>query len=253
VPGGPPGGDGSPDADGEQRATDDERASLAAVTAFYGRWARFYDLVARYTPGVGSLRSRAADALALSAGDTVVDVGCGTGANLPHLRERVGPAGRVVGLDVTGPMLDRARRLVERRGWSNVHLLRADGARLPLSGPVDAVLGTFVVGMFRDPAAAVEGWCDVLAPGGRVALLDAARSERRAAWPVNVLLDALTVVSAPPTLQLRYDEDVGGRLTERVERAREALDHRTAESSHETALLGLVRVASGRVPGGPER
>ncbi len=63
---------------------------------FYGRWARLYDLIARRTPGIPRLRGRAAAACGLESGDTVVEMGCGTGANLPYLRERVGPEGTVI-------------------------------------------------------------------------------------------------------------------------------------------------------------
>jgi SAM-dependent methyltransferase len=221
------------------------------VTSFYGRWAGPYDALARYAPVVGRLRARLADRLALSPGDTVVDMGCGTGANLPYLRERVGPSGTVVGVDVTRPMLARARRLVDRRGWGNVHVVQGDATRPPVEGPVDAVVGTFVVGMFDDPTAVVDGWCD-LAGGqrdgaaGRIGLLDAARSDRRAAAPVNVAFDAFTVLSTPPTLQLRYDEPIGGHLHERVIAAREVLDRR-GDAAHETHLLGLVRLSVGTV------
>jgi YD repeat-containing protein len=226
--------------------------AASAARDFYGRWARLYDVVARYTPGVGSLRERTADALALSAGDTVVDVGCGTGATLPSLRERVGPEGTVIGVDVTRRMLDRAQRLVAREGWSNVHLVQADGADPPLpASSVDAVVATFVVGMFDDPAAVVDGWCDRLAPGGRVAMLNAARSDRRVGAPVNLALDAVTALSTPPTWQLRYDHDLSGRLTERVEAAAETVDRRVADASHDRFLLGLVRLTSGRVPDQP--
>lgn len=217
-----------------------------SVQSFYGRWARPYDHLARHVPVVGRLRARAADQLALASGDTVVDVGCGTGANLPHLRERVGSDGRVIGVDVTGPMLRRAGRLVDRRGWENVHLVRGDAARPPLSGPVDGVLGTFVSGMFGDPATVVEEWCD-LAPDGRVALLDAARSDHPAAVPLNLAFDAFTVLSTPPTWQLRYDRSIGGSLQERVTAARDALDRETRETSHETHLLGFLHLSSGAV------
>ena len=69
---------------------------VSTAQAFYGRWARLYDLIATF-PGVGSWRARAVDSLGLSAGDRVVEMGCGTGANFPYLRERVGPEGQVVG------------------------------------------------------------------------------------------------------------------------------------------------------------
>ena len=105
------------------------------LQAFYGRWARLYDLIAR-VPGVGVWRAAAADALALEPGDTVLEMGCGTGANLPYLRERVGPEGQVIGVDLTSGMLDVARERVERRGWANVSLVRADASRPPVASPI---------------------------------------------------------------------------------------------------------------------
>ena len=86
---------------------------VTATQSFYGRWARVYDWVAT-APGVESWRSRAVASLALDPGDTVVEMGCGTGANAPYLREAVGPEGRVVGIDLTRGMLRRAGERVDR-------------------------------------------------------------------------------------------------------------------------------------------
>jgi len=87
---------------------------VVATQSFYGRWARVYDWVAT-APGVESWRTRAVGALDLDPGDTVVEMGCGTGANVPHLREAVGPEGRVVGVDLTRGMLRRARERVDEK------------------------------------------------------------------------------------------------------------------------------------------
>ncbi|MFW5920020.1 MAG: methyltransferase domain-containing protein, partial [Halanaeroarchaeum sp.] len=133
----------------------------SAVQGFYGRWVRLYDVIARSLPGVRRLRERAVAALELDPGDTVVEMGTGTGANLPFLRDAVGSTGTVVGVDVTRPVLDRSRSLIERREWDNVHLVRGDATRSPVRA-ADAVLATFVVGMFEDPADAVHGWCDLV-------------------------------------------------------------------------------------------
>jgi len=219
----------------------------ATAQAFYGRWAALYDAVARYTPGVARLRERAAAALDLSPGDTVVEMGCGTGANLPYLRERVGPEGTVVGVDFTGPVLDRARRLVERRGWENVRVVRGDAARPPVAEDVDGVLASFVVGMLADPVGAVDDWCDLVEPDAAVVLLDAALSERRVAAPVNAAFRAVTVLSTPPTLKLRYDDSPHERLRRQVTDARDALRRRASAVVHETHWLGIVRLTGGRL------
>ncbi|MFD1644964.1 class I SAM-dependent methyltransferase [Haloarchaeobius litoreus] len=218
----------------------------AAARAFYGRWAGLYDLLATYVPGVGELRDRATRALDLDRGDTVVEMGCGTGANLPYLREQVGPEGTVVGVDYTRGMLDRADRLVEGEGWENVHLVHGDATQPPIPGPVDGVLATFVSGMLADPATAVDGWCD-LVPDGTVVLVDAALSDERAAAPVNALFRALTVLSTPPTLRFRYDPPPHDLLRERVESARGALLDRARASYREERVLGIVRLTGGRM------
>lgn len=223
---------------------------VSAVDRFYTRWAGVYDLFASAAPGISGARRQSVDALGVTPGDTVVEMGCGTGANLPYLREAIGSAGGVVGVDLADGALARARLRIERADWENVDAVRGDATRPP-TARVDALLATFVVGMFDDPAAVVDGWCDRLAPGGRVAMLNAARSDRRVGAPVNLALDAVTALSTPPTWQLRYDHDLSGRLTERVEAAAETVDRRVADASHDRFLLGLVRLTSGRVPDQP--
>ncbi|EMA46726.1 class I SAM-dependent methyltransferase [Halococcus saccharolyticus] len=219
---------------------------VSAAQAFYGRWARLYDLVATF-PGVGSWREGAAQSLDLSAGDTVIEMGCGTGANFPYLRERVGPGGTVVGVDFTRGMLDRAATCVAREGWTNVHLVHGDATAPPVTGSVDAVLASFVVGMFTDPVRAVDGWLDLVRPGGHIALLDAARSTRPLARPLDAAFRLFVAASTPPATQLRYVNPPWELLDERVAAARRPLADRTADRTDETFGLGFVRLSSGRI------
>ena len=225
--------------------TDAANRGANEAQTFYGRWARLYDLVATF-PGVGSWRERTAESLDLSPGDTVVEMGCGTGANFPYLRERVGASGTVVGVDFTRGMLDRAAVRIEERGWENVHLVRGDATAPPIEGPVDAVLGSFVVGMLGSPAAAVEEWCSLVRPGGRIALLDASRSTDPRARPLDALFRLFVAASAPPTTQLRYPTPPWKPLDDRVTAAREPLEGRS-EYAHETFALGFVRLSSAAV------
>jgi phosphatidylethanolamine/phosphatidyl-N-methylethanolamine N-methyltransferase len=218
-------------------------SDVTATQSFYGRWARAYDWLAT-APGVDSWRTRAADALALEPGDTVVEMGCGTGANLPHLRERVGPDGRVVGVDVTREMLRRADERLDRHGWANVSLVRADATRPPIDGPVDAVLATFVVGMFPDTRPAVRRWVDILAPGGRVALLNAGRSANPWVRPLNLAFRGFVRAAAP-----------GGRgrsptrsLERRVAAARDEVRSLCAPTDFESFALGYLGLQWGQRP-----
>jgi len=210
---------------------------------FYGRWASLYDRVARL-PFLRSWRESAADALALSAGDTVVEMGCGTGANVPELRDRVGPDGRVVGLDLSPGMLARARRHTDRRG-PEVDYMRGDASRPPVRG-VDAVLATFVAGIFADPAGAVDAWCDCVVPGGRVALLNFQRPGGPLAGPLGPLFEGFVRLSAPGSrLAAGSHADAFER---RVAAARERLSRRTVDRRFETFGGGCLGLVSGRIP-----
>jgi ubiquinone/menaquinone biosynthesis C-methylase UbiE len=208
---------------------------VAATQSFYGRWARVYDWVAT-APGVESWRTRAAGACALEPGDTVVEMGCGTGANFRALRERVGPDGEVVGVDLTRGMLRRASERVDRAGWENVHPVAADATRPPIDGPVDAVLATFVVGMFPDPRPAVGAWVDALAPGGRVVLLNASRSERRLARPLNLGFRAFVRAAAPGAGRVSPTRS----LERRVATARDEVCTRCATTGFESFGLDYL-------------
>ncbi|SFS76513.1 class I SAM-dependent methyltransferase [Halostagnicola kamekurae] len=213
--------------------------------AFYGRWMRLYDLLAHRTPGIAALRRRAVEACRLEPGDTVVEMGCGTGANLPVLRSAVGPEGTVVGIDFTAPVLERARDLTER--YDNVHVVRGDATTPPVSEPIDAVLATFVVGMLSDPAGAVEDWSRLVESGGHVVLVNAARSQRWYGPPVNAIFRAITVLSTPPTTKLRYETEPTRRLDERINQAHTALRENADAVAHETHALGVVRLTGGRI------
>jgi ubiquinone/menaquinone biosynthesis C-methylase UbiE len=213
-------------------------------TSFYDRWASLYDGVATAS-GVASWRERTTDSLALSPGDTVVEMGCGTGANFPALRERVGPEGRVVGVDLVPGMLGEAHRRIERNDWDNVSVLRGDATQPPVDR-ADAAVATFLTGMLPDPAAAVREWIRIVEPGGRLALLNATRTDRPFARPLNLGF-RLFVRAGAPGARLSTESAVE-RLEARWRDASEALLEGTVDHDEERLGLGFVRLVSGRVP-----
>jgi len=229
----------------EDRHADADRAS---VTGFYGRYAGLYDRIATL-PGVRAWRRRAADALALEPGDTVVEMGCGTGANASSLRERVGPGGRIVGVDLTGPLLRQARERARRAGWDEVVVVRGDAARPPVER-ADAVLASFVVGLLDDLADAVATWCSLTE--GRVALLDATASAHPVGRLLNPAFGAFVGAGAPaPTLGASVRQALAGvtgatALDRKVAASRRALAERTTERRFETFGLGFLGLLSGR-------
>ena len=232
------------------------RLRAEGTQAFYTRWARLYDAIATRTPGVERIRRRAIDGLELAPGDAVVEFGCGTGANFPFLRDAVGPSGTVVGVDFTPGMVARASRRAAR--WENVHVVRGDATRPPIRGvddagvasgdlgalgAPDAVFASFLSGMLEDTAGAVETWISLLRPGGRIALLDLARSTGRGR-PLNPLF-ALVVRASTPPGGAASAATLTATLDERVATAHRRLIDRCSATTHETLLLGFVRCSAG--------
>jgi ubiquinone/menaquinone biosynthesis C-methylase UbiE len=106
--------------------------------------------------------------LGLSSGGRALDAGCGTGRAMPLLRALVGPAGTVVGLDLTPEMLREAVALGRAEAGP---LVEADSGRLPLrDGAFDAVFAAGLVHHLPDPAAGLRELARTTRPGGRLAL-----------------------------------------------------------------------------------
>jgi SAM-dependent methyltransferase len=105
-----------------------------------------------------------ADLAGIQAGDRVLDVACGTGVLARHAAARVGPTGRVTGLDLNEGMLSVARRLRPEIDWR-----QGDAARLPFQdGSFDAVLSQFALMFFPDRVAALREMWRVLTTGGQL-------------------------------------------------------------------------------------
>jgi SAM-dependent methyltransferase len=108
--------------------------------------------------------------LHLERGARVIDVGCGCGQTLLELAEVVGPSGQVLGLDISEPMLARARE--RTAAHENVSLALADAETYIFTpGSQDAVFSRFGVMFFRDPQAAFTNLRRALRPRGQVAFV----------------------------------------------------------------------------------
>lgn len=119
------------------------------------------------------LDEMALGALALHAGDSVLDIGCGGGASLGALRASVGDQGRVVGVDYSPKMLARAQRRIGEAGWSNVTVRRLDAARESLGdNEYDAAIALTSLSAMPDVGAAVRSAHAALRPGGRLFVFD---------------------------------------------------------------------------------
>lgn len=158
------------------------------VRTLYRRTAAFYDSAAWMYRLTGASRHQrfAVGALRLRPGDTVVDMGCGTGLNFPRLRAAVGPAGRIIGVDLTDAMLARARRRIEREGWTNVQLVEADLAEYVFPPELGAAIATFALEMVPEYDAVIRRVAAALPPGRRLALYGLKHPERWPGWLIRL-------------------------------------------------------------------
>ena len=121
-----------------------------------------------------TFRRRAMEALSLTSGERVLEVGCGNGNSFAAIHEAVGSTGTLVGMDASRGMVRSARNRIRDRGWGNVHVLRGDAQRPPLaSGTFDAAYASMALSAVPNPERAIEATTDALRPGGRLVLLDA--------------------------------------------------------------------------------
>ncbi len=140
------------------------------------------------------------EAARLKPGDQVLDVGCGHGTSTLEASKRVGPSGRVAGVDISAAMLEPARERVAAAGVDNVELIQADAQVHPFeAGSFDAVISRFGTMFFEDPRAAFANLAHTLRPGGRLVFVcwqDPVKSE----WVAVALGAAVAALGRTPDL-----------------------------------------------------
>ena len=109
----------------------------------------------------------------VATGAVVVDLGCGAGTDLLVAAQMTGPTGRVIGVDMTSAMLQRARESAGAMGLENVELHEALIEQLPLQeASVDVVISNGVIDLVPDKDAVLDEIDRVLRPGGRLQFAD---------------------------------------------------------------------------------
>lgn len=116
------------------------------VLEAYRKYAENYDLAVKLYSllglKIGKYRRMTVNALNLSKGDTVVELGCGTGLNFPLILDVIGEDGKLIGVDLTDKMLDQARKRVTQNQWKNVELIQCDFSEYEFPSNLDGIFST---------------------------------------------------------------------------------------------------------------
>src|ERR1700760_3295631 len=138
----------------------------------YRGWAPVYDLV---FGAVFDQGRRASIAAAERVGGRILEVGVGTGISLPDYAR----SNRLVGIDISAPMLRKAKERVDNFGLSNVEALAVMDAK-HLAFPdnaFDVIVAQYVITAVPDPEATLDEFARVLKPGGEIILLSRVGAE----------------------------------------------------------------------------
>jgi ubiquinone/menaquinone biosynthesis C-methylase UbiE len=171
--------------------------------------------------------------LALSPGDTVLDVACGPGNFSREFARAVGDDGLVVGIDASRTMLERGVADLRRSGIENLALVRGDAIELPFrEAAFDGVCCFGALHLFAEPMRALDAMTRVLKPSGRIALMTSVRRQ-------------LTPGPLTPLV-----ERVSGMKVFELQEIVEALRQRGFDEIHQR-LAGVIQFVGARLS--PER
>jgi phosphatidylethanolamine/phosphatidyl-N-methylethanolamine N-methyltransferase len=182
--------------DAATRALSVTAVETTFVEDVYERLASFYDLV--FGPTLHAGRVQAIQRMGIATGDRVLEVGVGTGINgALYPRDCF-----VTGIDLSAPMLEKARDRIARKGIANVRLMQMDAADLKFpDGTFDIVYAPYVISVVPDPLAVAREMRRVCRSGGRIVFLNHFRSSNR-------LMASLERAISPFTVHVGFKSDL---------------------------------------------
>jgi phosphatidylethanolamine/phosphatidyl-N-methylethanolamine N-methyltransferase len=168
------------------------------VTRVYKKLASVYDFT--FGPALHPGRVDAIRRMSIRPGDRVLEVGVGTGINVVLYP----PSCAVTGVDLSSPMLEKARDRVARTGVRNVRLLQMDAANLKFADDTfDIVYAPYVISVVPDPVAVTREMHRVCRPGGRIVILNHFRSQNAVgAWMERIIAPAAKYLGFKSDLDL---------------------------------------------------
>ncbi len=212
------------------------KTSKQKVEEAYQGNARYYDLAVKVIyPLIGlkinAYRKKAVEYLDLNQGDFVIDLGCGTGLCFPLIIEKIGPGGKLLGLDISSEMLTIAEDRVRGANWKNVELVQSDIDRAVLPAGANGVISTGVFGYLESREEVLGRIRASLVEGGRVVIVDGKKPQK---WP-SIIFRIFIKLSSPYGLSESYFDNDTVELVSRLFR----------DSTFEEMYGGLLYITTG--------
>ncbi len=217
------------------RTDDDDVLHVSEVRRLYDRIAPIYDLAAWPYNAVRArhLSERAIIELRIEPGDTVVDLGTGTGWNLPLLADAVGPGGRVIGVDISPGMLEQAGQRISERSSRNIELVEADLSTYQPPPETKAIISTFAMEMRPDYADIIHRLGTEIVDGGRIATTGMRNPARWPEWLIRLGTQVVRIFGVSDAY--------------RNHRPWEAIAASTTDSVYVESHAGVIYLAAGTV------
>lgn len=200
------------------------------------KWVRFQDFL---DTQIRPLGRKAMERAALRPGERVLDVGCGCGDTTVEIGQRVSPGGQVLGVDISAPMLERARQRATEAGQTNVAFVQAD-AQIHAFPPqhYDAVFSRFGVMFFANPVEAFSNLRSATKPAGRLAFV-CWQALPENPWMAVPLMAALPLLPAPELPNPDAPGPFAFANPDKVRRILEQAGYRSIEFETVRELLAL--------------
>ncbi len=166
-----------------------EKYSLETVQKVYSYWGKslfFYKWGVSFFGYYRYLTKKAVQSLELKENNLVLDLACGPGLIFTLLQKKIGPEGKLIGVDYVPEMINHCQKQVKKRGWKNVLLLNEDAAKLNLApNSLDGIISIIGLSAIPDYHKTIELCHRFLKPGGRLVIMDGKNSRSKL---INVLL-----------------------------------------------------------------
>lgn len=153
----------------QPEAETEYRSHLKRSETVWDRWSNWYKMSEQdFEP----IRNELLTQLNLGEGDDVLEIGCGPGVNFAKVHEAIGESGSLVAIDFSPEMIKKAQERVDRHGWGNIKVVRADATTAELGGPYDAAIATLALSIMPHVERTVQNVHSALKPDATLGVLD---------------------------------------------------------------------------------